>query len=170
MSTTTRDRLVGLLAPLVEAAGLDLEDVVVVPAGRRRLVRVVVDGDDGVSLDDVAVLSHSISARLDGADSQPDVLGGAPYTLEVTSPGVDRPLTAPRHWRRARSRLVRATLADGGGITGRVVSADAESVVLDADGQHRRLAFPEIARATVQVEFSRPAPADGPAQTRDEEA
>ncbi len=158
MSTSTRDRLVGLLAPLVEAAGLDLEDVVVVPAGKRRLVRVVVDGDDGVSLDDVAVVSRSISTALDEADAE--VLGRAPYTLEVTSPGVDRPLTAPRHWRRARGRLVRATLADGGAVTGRVTAADDESVLLDVDGAERRLAFPEVARATVQVEFSRPATAE----------
>ncbi len=96
--TARRDRLVALLAPVVEAEGLDLEDVTVTPAGKRRLVRVVVDRDGGISLDDVSEVSRSVSEKLDASDA----LGNSPYVLEVTSPGVDRPLTEPRHWRRAR--------------------------------------------------------------------
>ena len=85
-----------LLAPVMGAAGLDLESVRIGTAGRRRLLRVVVDADGGVSLDDIALVSREVSARLDDTGA----MGNAPYTLEVSSPGVDRPLTQPRHWRR----------------------------------------------------------------------
>ena len=155
-ATSPRDRLLRLLEPVVTAAGLDLEDVLVTTAGRRRLVRLVVDADDGVSLDDIAGLNQSVSAVLDA----PDVMTG-PYVLEVTSPGVDRPLTAPRHWLRATSRLVTATMVDGGEVTGRVLRADADGVVLDVGGQERRLAYPEVGRAQVQVEFARAGVAAG---------
>src|SRR5918992_1978983 len=124
------------LRPVVEAAGYDLEEVTVTPAGKRSVLRVVVDADGGVSLDDVATISRSVSATLDASD----VMGSGPYVLEVTSPGVDRPLTEPRHWRRAAGRLVRAPLTAGGQIEGRVVSADGEAVVIDvadAPGAHR---------------------------------
>ena len=96
--------------PVVAERGLDLEDVQVTPAGKRRLLRVVVDQDGGVGLDSVATVSTAVAAALDDSD----VMGGSPYVLEVTSPGVDRPLTQPRHWRRARSRLVEATVAEDG--------------------------------------------------------
>src|SRR5499427_6986895 len=124
-----------LLEPIVRAAGMDLESVRVGSAGRRRLLRVVVDGDGGVSLDDIALVSREVSARLDATGA----MGEAPYTLEVSSPGVDRPLTQPRHWRRAVGRLVRLPLAGparpdpgagahapgpGGQVEGRVIAAD----------------------------------------------
>jgi ribosome maturation factor RimP len=147
----TRAALMRLLEPVVAGCGFDLEDVVVTPAGRRRQVRVIVDGDDGVSLDDVAVVSREISAALDGSEA----MGSGPYVLEVTSPGVDRPLTQPRHWRRASGRLVRATLTGGEEITGRVTGADDDTVVLDTDGGERRLGHDELTRGLVQVEFNR---------------
>ncbi len=100
------DRLVRLLEPVVRAMGMDLESVRVTAAGRRRLLRVIVDADGGVSLDTMALASRELSARLDGATE----MGELPYTLEVSSPGVDRPLTEPRHWRRAIGRLVVAPL------------------------------------------------------------
>ncbi len=146
-----RAALMRLLEPVVAGAGFDLEDVLVTPAGRRRQVRVIVDGDDGVSLDDVAVVSQAISAALDGSEA----MGSGPYVLEVTSPGVDRPLTQPRHWRRASGRLVRATLAEGEEITGRVTTADDDAVTLDIDGRERRLGYDELTRGLVQVEFNR---------------
>src|SRR5687768_13691585 len=99
-----RDSLLHLLAPVVADHGLDLEDVVVTLAGKRRLLRVVVERDGGVGLDTVAQVSSAVSRSLDDSD----VMGGLPYVLEVTSPGVDRPLTDPRHWRRATGRLVTA--------------------------------------------------------------
>jgi len=99
--------LAGLLGPVVSARGMDLETVRITAVGRRRLLRVVVDADGGVSLDDITLISRVLSDELDANGA----MGEAPYTLEVTSPGVDRPLTEPRHWRRAAGRLVRATLA-----------------------------------------------------------
>src|ERR1700727_581558 len=114
------DRIADVIRPVVAAAGMDLEAVRVTAAGRRRLLRVVVDSDRGVSLDDAATVSRELSAALDTVA----VMGDFPYTLEVSSPGVDRPLTDPRHWRRAAGRLVQGTVTDSGVITGRIVSAD----------------------------------------------
>ena len=113
-----------VIRPVIAAAGMDLESVRVSAAGRRRLLRVVVDSDQGVSLDDAAAISRKLSAVLDAAP----VMGDFPYTLEVSSPGVDRPLTDPRHWRRAVGRLVQVTAADVGPISGRVLAADADSL------------------------------------------
>lgn len=148
------DSLTGLLGPVVSKAGFDLEQVDVRQAGRRRLVKIVVDADGGVSLDDVATISREVSAALD----ETDLLGSAPYVLEVTSPGVGRPLTEPRHWRRAAGRLVHAPLTAGGQVEGRIVSADDEAVVFDVAGQERRFGLDELGRGQVQVEFRR---ADG---------
>ena len=154
-------RLASLLRPVLEAAGADLEDLSVSPAGRRRVVRVVVDRDGGVSLDDVAELSRLLSEALDDVEArEPALLGGA-YVLEVSSPGVDRPLTEPRHWRRNVGRLVRAVLRDGTDVTGRVLRLDGEAVVLDVDGTERVLPLTEVARGLVQVEFGRLDPAEG---------
>lgn len=153
--SASRARLVQLLTPAVAATGRDLEDVTVSPAGRRKVVRVVVDADQGVTLDDVAEVSRVVSDVLDEAERrEPELLSGA-YVLEVTSPGVDRPLKEPRHWRRSAGRLVRATLADGSVVTGRVVSSDDVHVVLDVDGVHRELLQAQVKAATVQVEFAR---------------
>lgn len=147
----TRATLMRLLEPVVAGAGFDLEDVIVTPVGRRRQVRVIIDADGGISLDDVALVSQDVSAALDDGD----VLGSGPYVLEVTSPGVDRPLTLPRHWRRATGRLVRARLAGGAEITGRVHDADETAVVLDDGSDRRRLGYDELADGLVQVEFNR---------------
>ena len=155
--TTSPARLQELLAPAVAETGADLEDVSVSKAGKRSVVRVVVDRDGGVSLDDVADVSRVVSDALDQLDeADPSALGPS-YVLEVTSPGVDRPLTAARHWRRNVGRLVTASLRDGGSVTGRVVAADDHVVSLDVDGAERELGLDEVTRGTVQVEFSRKA-------------
>jgi ribosome maturation factor RimP len=151
MAAVSRDTVRDALAPVVSAAGFDLEDVTVSAAGRRQVVRVVVDRDGGLDLDAVAEVSRVVSAVLD----ETEVTGSAAYTLEVTSPGVDRPLTEPRHWRRARGRLVRA-----GALTGRVVDADDQRVRFDVDGEAREVPYADLAPGLVQVEFSRP-DADG---------
>ena len=105
----TRDRIEAELVDPLRAMDLDVEAVEVTPAGKRRVLRVAVDKDGGVTLDDVADATREVSRVLD----ESDVMGEMPYTLEVTSRGVDRPLTLPRHWRRNEDRLVKATLADG---------------------------------------------------------
>ena len=152
-SGASRARLVQLLTPAVQASGYDLEDLSVSPAGRRKVVRVVVDKDGGVTLDDIADVSRTVSDLLDTPEAE-QLLAGA-YTLEVTSPGVDRPLTAPRHWRRSVGRLVLVKTA-AGPVTGRVVEADDAQAVLDVDGTKRALLYGEVVSAHVQVEFSHP--------------
>jgi ribosome maturation factor RimP len=155
-------KLEALLEPIVRAAGLDLEAVKIGSAGRRRLLRVVVDADGGVSLDDIALVSREASIRLDGTGA----MGEAPYTLEVSSPGVDRPLTQPRHWRRAVGRLVRVPLAGSGDpgagesaapVEGRVVAAGDNGIILEVDGEQLEFGYAELGPGRVQVEFGRPA-------------
>lgn len=147
----SREHLLDLLTPVVASTGLDLEDVEVSPAGKRRLVRVVCDKDGGVNLDDVAAVSGPVSAALDSTDA----LGNAPYVLEITSPGVGRPLTQRRHWRRAVGRLVEVELSDGGQLQGRLTGEDDSGVDLELAGTLRNLRWPEIRRGKVQVEFTR---------------
>ena len=153
--TVSAARLTELLAPVVQTTGADLEQVDISKAGKRSVVRVVVDRDGGVSMDDVADVSRVVSDALDALDeAEPSALGPS-YVLEVTSPGVDRPLTAPRHWRRNVGRVVTVALHDGPNVTGRVLSADETEVVLDVDGDERALPLTAVVRGTVQVEFSR---------------
>jgi ribosome maturation factor RimP len=158
-SSAQREHLTALIEPVVAARGYDLEAVSVSLAGRRSVVKVVVDSDDGVALDDVADVSRAISAVLDEHDGS---MGRSPYVLEVTSPGVDRPLTEPRHWRRSTGRLVKITLsadstASGAGdLAGRIVDTDDAGVDLDVDGQRRRIDYADVRKARVQVEFNRP--------------
>ena len=147
-------RLTRVLEPVVRAAGLDLESVRIAAAGRRRLLRVVVDADGGPGLDDIAVLSRSLSAELDNSG----VMGETAYTLEVSSPGVDRPLTAERHWRRAQGRLVRVPLAPGAPgypdtVLGRVLMARPDGVVLDSGGRRLEFGYQELGPGQVQIEF-----------------
>jgi ribosome maturation factor RimP len=158
--------LARLLEPVIHAAGLDLETVRVSPAGRRRLVRLVVDADGGVGLDKIAEVSREVSARLDASG----VMGEVPYTLEVSSPGVDRPLTEPRHWRRAVGRLVSVPLTatddsvsssrtaaarPAPTVQGRVLVADDTGVTLDVDGDRAEFDYAELGPGRVQVEFGR---------------
>lgn len=157
MSTTQSERLRGLLEPLVSAAGLDLEEIEVSRAGRRRTLRIVVDSDDGVELDACADLSRVISQKLD----ETDAMGEDEYVLEVTSPGADRPLTQHRHYVRAVGRLVRFQLHEDGELVARILSADDEGLDLEVPGVKgrkptaRRVAFDEIAKARVEIEFNR---------------
>jgi ribosome maturation factor RimP len=148
-------RLEPVVRDALAAVGFELESLDVRQAGRRRLVRVVVDAEEGVGLDQVADASRAVSASLDAND---ELLPG-PYTLEVTSPGVDRPLTRPLHWRRARYRLVRVRRTVGEQIIGRVGDTDDDGVVLLVEGTLRRLEFGQVERAVIEVEF-RPPPAE----------
>ena len=138
-----RDPLSGL--------GLDLEAVELSPAGKRRVLRVAVDKDDGVTLDDIAEATRAVADELDGDD----LMGEQAYTLEVTSRGVDRPLTEPRHWRRNHDRLVKVTTTGGETLTGRIGASDDDGVNLDVEGETRTLGYDEVAKALVQIEFNR---------------
>jgi len=155
-----RARLVEVLEPAVTRAGFDLEEVTVQRAGSRSLLRVVVDRDGGVDLDSVAAASKVVG---DVLDANGDAMPG-PYVLEVTSPGVDRPLTEPRHWRRAVGRLVLVVPEQGPALTGRLVAVDEEGASLEtgADaggaggggGDMVRVEYSGVRRAVVQVEFT----------------
>jgi ribosome maturation factor RimP len=161
------ERVESALTPVVSAAGFDLEAVEVQPAGRRRLVRVLVDRDGGVTLDHIASLTSILSLELDESNA----MGEQPYVLEVSSPGVGRPLTLPRHWRRNATRVVRVTTSDGASFVGRVRDSDDAAATLEPVGgrssqgpegpeglsEPRTFAYSDISEAHVQVEFGRPA-------------
>lgn len=150
-SDATVARIENELTRPLSDLGFDIEAIEITPAGKRRVLRIAVDKDGGVTMDDVADATRAVSAVLDDSD----VMGAMAYTLEVTSRGVDRPLTAPRHWRRNADRLVKANLSDGGEVTGRIGESDDTGVVLRVDGADRRLEYAEIAKAVVQIEFNR---------------
>jgi len=155
--------------PIAEL-GLIIEDVAVTPAGKRRLVRIWLDRDlsgldpadessmvDPLSLDEVAEATRAISIGLDASDAT----GDAPYVLEVGSPGVDRRLVEPRHFRRNVTRLVEISRHEGDPIVGRLVAAGpAEAALLVAATKNEpetevRIPYADVARAQVQVEFAR---------------
>jgi ribosome maturation factor RimP len=159
MSTTQSERLRALLEPLAGEVGLDLEDVALSASGRRRQLMVVVDAEDGVQLDAVAALSRSVSQALDDSD----VMGETEYVLEVTSPGTDRPLTEPRHFRRNEGRLVKLSLKERGELIARIMAVDETGLDLEVPGvkgrkpKPARADFAEIVKARVEVEFNRKA-------------
>jgi ribosome maturation factor RimP len=170
-------RLTKLVEPVLRALDMDLETLKISSAGRRRVLRIIVDADGGVSLDDIAEVSREVSARLDAGNA----MGEAPYTLEVSSPGVDRPLTQPRHWRRAAGRLVAVPLAAENHdskrdapaspalLEGRVIGADLNGVTLEMDGSARTFGYAELGPGRVQLEFGRLDEADAADDVEEEE-
>ncbi|MHA0286708.1 ribosome maturation factor RimP [Mycobacterium sp. C3-094] len=150
-------QVIDLLAEEFARAGYDIEDVVIDAAARPPRVTVVADGDEGLDLDAIAELSRTASGILDDLDTQA-------YVLEVTSPGVDRPLSTDTHYRRAQGRMVELTLSDGSTLTGRLGELHGATVdVVMREGPRRALSVRQVAReqitkAVVQVEFSPPSP------------
>ena len=148
-------QLPGVLTPILAQFGLELEAVEVIPAGKRQLLRVVVDGDGatgtGPLLDDLADASKALSAALDSSDA----VGNSAYTLEVTTRGIGRPLERPAHWRRNRGRLVQVTTSDGATVTGRLLESDEQTAQLDVAGRPQAVAFADVSKALVQVELNR---------------
>lgn len=161
-----RARLHEVVEPVIGAAGYDLEELSISRAGRRHVVQVIVDADGGIDLDGVADVSRAVSAALDAAEEERGDLIAGEYQLEVSSPGVSRPLTLPRHWRRNTGRLVRVMVRGGPGtgdrqVTGRMVEADDEQVVLETDAGRTAWRYAELGPGRVQIEFTRPGEADG---------
>lgn len=150
-TSDTRNRLAEkLTAPLADV-GLDLEAVDLTSAGKRRVLRVAIDKDGGVTMDDIADATREISRVLD----ESDVMGQQAYTLEVSSPGVDRPLTLPRHWRRNAGRLVKVTSVEGDPVTGRITSSDEDGALLDVEGIEHRVEYADVDKARIQIEFKK---------------
>ncbi len=143
-----------LVTPVVTSCGLEVDRVEVLPAGKRRVVRIFLDGDGpqgrGPSLDEIADATRAISRELDDAPA----MGSRPWTLEVSSRGVSRPLTEAKHYRRNTGRLISTTTADGE-ITGRITGTTDTEVTLDVAGTPHPLALDSITRAVVQVELNR---------------
>ncbi len=140
--------LTELLSPVVEKSGFILEEVKVTPLGRRRQISIIVDGEDrNPNLDEVAGLSRAISTQLDEFSA----LGDSPFTLEVTSPGVDRPLTELRHWRKNIGRLVNIVTKEDKEISGRIQSVGSNGVTID----EIEYELTAIKRAQIQIEFNR---------------
>jgi ribosome maturation factor RimP len=144
-----------LITPAVAEAGFFLEEVQIASPGSHRIVTCVVDGPTPLNLDQVTVASRVISEILDSAE----FMGETPFTLEVTSPGVDRPLTQPRHWTKNLTRLIKVTLSDGAVIIGRLTEFDEVSAKLVENIKGRikehKVAFADIKRAVVEIEFNR---------------
>ena len=143
------------IADALNRAGVDLEALQIQSAGRREVVRVTVDRDEGIDLDHIADLSRQIAELLDSEPLAQQFAGT--YVLEVSSPGTDRPLTEEKHWRRAKGRLVEATCADESVLTGRIVRADAGIVEIAMDdGSVRAVPLADLRRGVVQLEFAKP--------------
>ena len=140
-----KEEIIAVITPALEALGFYLEDVTITSAGRRSMLTVIVDGDTHLSLDQVTAATKGISEIVEGIQS----LGQTPFTLEVTSPGLDRPLTKPRHWRKNIDRLVKVILLDGSEVKGRVRDASETSTTID----EQVINFTDIKRATLEIEF-----------------
>jgi ribosome maturation factor RimP len=147
----TRDRLAEELSGPIGDLGLDLEAVDLSSAGKRRVLRVAIDKDGGVTMDDIADATTEISRVLDDTN----LMGEQPFTLEVSSPGVERPLTLPRHWRRNTGRLVTVTFGEGDPLTGRITGTDDDGALLEIEGAERRVEYAEVRKAKIQIEFKK---------------
>jgi ribosome maturation factor RimP len=150
-----KDQVSELITPALQQAGYFLEDVNIVSPGQHRIVTVIVDGESGLNLDQVTVASKLVSELLDAAT----FMGETPFTLEVTSPGIDRPLTLPRHFAKNVDRLLKVTKTDGVTVTGRILSNTESDVTLSVtekkDVKEVVVALTDIKRATVEIEFNR---------------
>ncbi len=140
-----KEEISAAITPALSDLGFYLEDITITSAGRRSMLTVIVDGDTHLSLDQVTVATKAISEIVENIQS----LGQAPFTLEVTSPGLDRPLTKPRHWRKNIDRLVKIVLLDGKEIKGRVKDATEISATVD----EQVVKFSDVKRATLEIEF-----------------
>jgi ribosome maturation factor RimP len=150
-----KDQISELITPALQQAGYFLEDINVVSPGNHRIVTVIVDGESALNLDQVTVASKLVSELVDEAS----FMGETPFTLEVTSPGIDRPLTLPRHFAKNVTRLLKVTQSDGSVVTGRITSnTDSDVTLAVAEKKESKevvIALADIKRAVVEIEFNR---------------
>jgi ribosome maturation factor RimP len=142
---SNKEQVAAVITPAIQALGFYVEDISITSAGRRSMLTVIVDGDTHLSLDQVTVATKAISEIVENLPT----LGNNPFTLEVTSPGLDRPLTNPRHWRKNKDRLIKIVLNDGKEITGRIKDSTDDEVIVD----EQKVAFVDIKSATLEIEF-----------------
>ena len=150
-----KDQISELVTPAVSDLGFYLEDVHVATPGSHRIVTCIVDGDASLNLDQVTSVSRVISELLDEAV----FMGETPFTLEVTSPGVDRPLTQPRHFAKNADRLLKIVKVDGSEVSGRILSNTDHDVTLTVtikkEATEQTVPLADIKRAVVEIEFNR---------------
>jgi ribosome maturation factor RimP len=150
-----KDQISELVTPALSQAGYFLEDINIVTPGQHRIVTVIVDGESALNLDQVTVASKLVSELLDEAT----FMGETPFTLEVTSPGIDRPLTLPRHFSKNLTRLLKVVKTDGEVVSGRITSNTESDVTLTVTEKKATkevvVALADIKRATVEIEFNR---------------
>ncbi|MEY3704882.1 MAG: hypothetical protein RLY29_254 [Actinomycetota bacterium] len=146
--------LTELLTPAIKTLGFVLEEIKVTPVGKRRIIAVIVDQEDkNPNLDQVTVVSREVSNILDNYSQ----LGDQPFTLEVTTPGVDRPLVLPRHWQKNLGRLVKVVKIDGQTVSGRISSVSDVSAAIEVAGKSVEVLFGDVKRAQIEIEFNRKA-------------
>lgn len=140
-----KEEISAVITPALKSLGFYLEDITITSAGKRSMLTVIVDADTHLSLDQVTVATKAIGELVEGIQS----LGDSPFTLEVTSPGIDRPLTKPRHWRKNIDRLIKVILLDGKEVKGRIKDASELSATVD----QQVILFTDIKRAILEIEF-----------------
>ena len=139
------EEISAVITPAINALGFYIEDITITSAGRRSLITVIVDGDTHLSLDQVTVATKAISEIMETISA----VGDNSFTLEVTSPGLDRPLTKARHWQKNINRLVKVVLLDGSEIKGRIKNVNEVSTTVD----EKNINYSDIKRATLEIEF-----------------
>jgi ribosome maturation factor RimP len=144
---SNKEQVLAVITPAIESLGFYVEDITITSAGKRSMLTVIVDGDTHLSLDQVTVATKAISEIVENLPT----LGNNPFTLEVTSPGLDRPLTKPRHWRKNQDRLIKIVLNDGKEVKGRIKDSNEASAKID----DQTINFADIKRATLEVEFKK---------------
>jgi ribosome maturation factor RimP len=142
---SNKEQVAAAITPAIESLGFYVEDIAITYAGKRSMLTVIVDGDTHLSLDQVTVATKAISEIVENLPT----LGNNPFTLEVTSPGLDRPLTKPRHWQKNKDRLIKIILNDGKEITGRIKDSTQTAVTVD----EQVINFADMKRATLEIEF-----------------
>ena len=149
-----KDAIADLIRPTVENAGFFLEDVFTSNPGNHRIVTCMIDSIAPMNLDEITVISREISALLDDSS-----LFDEGFTLEVSSPGIERALTLPRHWTKNLTRIIRVVLADGSEVSGRLTEFDEVRAILIENIKGRmkthEVKFAEIKKANVEIEFNR---------------
>jgi ribosome maturation factor RimP len=145
MNMPMNEEISAAIRPIIEATGNYLEELTITSAGKVKILTVIVDSDAHLNLDQVTAVTKEISLVIE----ELPVLGDTAFTLEVTSPGLDRPLTKPRHWRKNLDRLVKITMASGQVIEGRIGAATETSVLVDEN----TVSFEDIKRAVLEIEF-----------------
>jgi ribosome maturation factor RimP len=142
---SNKEQVAAAITPIIESLGFYVEDIAITSAGKRSMLTVIVDGDTHLSLDQVTVATKAISEIVENLPT----LGNNPFTLEVTSPGLDRPLTKPRHWQKNKDRLIKIILNDGKEILGRIKDSTQSAVTVD----EQVINFADMKRATLEIEF-----------------